>query len=71
MVLLLAPDLKGAAAKTVALMGAGASLLGALAVWINYDLSQGVLQLAEQYPLVPAYGISLHLAVDVDPYNFL
>lgn len=63
-VLLLAPDLKGAAAKAVSLIGAGASLLGAIAVWLSYDLSQGGLQLAEQYPLVPAYGISVHLAVD-------
>ncbi len=64
LVLLAAPDLKGAAAKTVALVGAAASFAGAIAVWASYDLSQGGLQLVEQYALVPAYGISLHLAVD-------
>lgn len=50
--------------RLIALLGALTSLVGSVIVALDYHLTQGGLQWAERYPLVPSLGIELRLAVD-------
>ncbi|MFO0568760.1 MAG: NADH-quinone oxidoreductase subunit M [Polyangiaceae bacterium] len=57
-------DAQRFAVRLISLLGATFSLIGAIQVARLYDMKRGGLQLAESYPLVPALGIRLSLAVD-------
>ena len=50
--------------RFVSLIGATVSLVGAIMVALRYDRAQAGLQMLEDYPLVPSFGIHLKLAVD-------
>ena len=64
LLLLLVPDKLRLVVRLIALSGAGVSLAGSIQVARRYDIEQGGLQMPEVYPVVPAFGIDLRLAVD-------
>jgi NADH-quinone oxidoreductase subunit M len=63
-ILLLLPNSARTSVRVVSLLGALISLAGSIAIAWTYDRATGGLQRAEDYPLVPALGIHLRLAVD-------
>jgi NADH-quinone oxidoreductase subunit M len=62
--LLFIPDRNRLAVRFTALIGAGYSLVASCLVALRYDIAQGGLQMAETYPIVPAFGIAFRFAVD-------
>jgi len=63
-VLLFVPDRARLAVRLVALTGAGIALTNSIRAAVAYDLVTGGLQMPEVYPVVPALGIAVRLAVD-------
>ncbi|HOU44077.1 MAG TPA: NADH-quinone oxidoreductase subunit M [Anaerolineaceae bacterium] len=51
-------------ARWIALGSAGITAILSLIVYFGYDVAQGGYQFQEQYPWVPALGISYHVGVD-------
>jgi NADH-quinone oxidoreductase subunit M len=64
LLLLATPGRWALAVRLVSLAGALVSLAGSVYVATQYDLTLGGLQFEESYPVVPALGIHLRLAVD-------
>jgi NADH-quinone oxidoreductase subunit M len=64
LILLALPPTARLPIRLVSLLGALVSFVGSIAVALQYDLVAGGQQMGELYPLVPALGIDLRLAVD-------
>jgi NADH-quinone oxidoreductase subunit M len=62
--LLLVDDDARLTIRWISLLGALTSLAGSIHLATRYVTSQGGLQFAERYPLVPSHGIELSLAAD-------
>jgi len=58
------PNAMRTAMRVISLIGAAVSLFCSIQVARAYDAQIGGLQLVEDYPLVPRFGIRLHLATD-------